>query len=473
LAPVGVFVFLLLVFYRIWNAIFFHENWIRLYKPFLLARGFDLYPHPDQGPVTSAIYGPVSTIAFLPATFFSAPAEAVRMAQTLGASFFFLPALWVCLGSCKDRRYALLGFLCFGLAPFLMPSLRNAAFLIHVDAPTLGLGMLACAFLYFRNTKNENRSLFLSALCVALAVWSKQVMAPLAAGLLVYCWLAGGRMLFLKYFGFLAGLVFTVSAVFIGIFGFEDLWFHLVTLPSRHPWKEGGGLPAFSKVGWTLLRESAALWFALYFVWVKRPKRPEENRWMVFAIAALAMIPAAVLGFIKIGGSRNTLSYVNYFLLAAVVSGVLLGLRKEPAQALLAKKAIVIAAGLLILIQSGRVFVKYFIADPGPAYALAAYDYAKRHPDQAYFPRLPLVSLLAEGKAYHDTSGLMDRAWAGLPISDTHFRAHIPKNLKSVAFIEPNVEGSADDWGWVPLPEFGGPYENPELPRFRVYQKPS
>ena len=50
--------------------------------------------------------------------------------------------------------------------------------------------------------------------------------------------------------------------------------------------------------------------------------------------------------------------------------------------------------------------------------------------------RMTILNMLAEGKIYHDSSAIMDRAWAEMPLSPERFRAHVPEKMRIVAFIE-------------------------------------
>jgi hypothetical protein len=95
-----------------------------------------------------------------------------------------------------------------------------------------------------------------------------------------------------------------------------------------------------------------------------------------------------------------------------------------------------------------------------------AYEYAKRHPGEAYFPWNPISSLLAEGKLYHTTFGLWDRDLAGLKISDEHVRAYIPRNIKIMAF---RLSKTEDRRIGRFLPEFKRKVTVEGLPGWTVY----
>ena len=98
-----------------------------------------------------------------------------------------------------------------------------------------------------------------------------------------------------------------------------------------------------------------------------------------------------------------------------------------------------------------------------------AFDYARRHPGEIYFPRMTLVHLLAEGEVYHQVIGVLDRAYAEFPLTEDHLRAHLPPEMKGIAFFE-NVFMSEIEY-YDPL-GFSRQIRDPELPGFVVWVPP-
>ena len=97
--------------------------------------------------------------------------------------------------------------------------------LVGSDAPSLGSAALACAFLLRYQDSRKLSSLWASTIFAALAVWSKQVSFPIF--LILPAWvLATQGIKASAYFCFtLLCSLLAVSAVFVAIFGFQDMIF--------------------------------------------------------------------------------------------------------------------------------------------------------------------------------------------------------------------------------------------------------
>ncbi len=458
---------------QILNSIHNIHNWNRLQKTFVLAAGLPLYHGKDSGPALNTLYGPVSVIAYLPATFFPTPASAMRAACFLALTFYLLPVGWIFWGRkfshAVDRRWAWLLFFGFCFLTLMMYSLKNAAFNVHVDAPTLGLGMVSCAFLYFRKKPDCWISLFLSAATAVLAVESKLVAAPLVAALPIYILLTDGRKIFFRYCGFLLfhGIFWTL--LFGSVFGAQNLFFNTVVIPAHHPFKENGGIQALFLFCDKLIREYLLI-LPVFFIAVWHREKWRRAPGILLLVVAALMLPAAYLGFVKIGGSRNALSYTNYFLLTGLMMAWLGSVCQEnaamPARPFGLKKITVLL--MLFLTAAQAAYAVSGILRPAGKInqANVAYEYAKAHPQETYFPTLTPIHWFAEGQFYHDVNAVMDRNIAGYPLTEERLAAFFPARLRLIAFPEGN-----DYMGWLHPPQFGPAGRDSALPGFIVYQK--
>jgi hypothetical protein len=85
-----------------------------------------------------------------------------------------------------------------------------------------------------------------------------------------------------------------------------------------------------------------------------------------------------------------------------------------------------------------------------------------------YFPSHPLASLLAEGCLYHSEWGVKQSERMGFPVSESHFRRHLPRDLRYVAVYGESAEFTLD--------RLGGSWQVrsvEELPRWTVYTRES
>ncbi len=459
-------------------SIFEEHNWLRIQRTFLLSRGHSIYPDFETGPIITSLYGPLSALAYWPATWAPSLAKIVPIGVICSILLFFAPVSVLILrgrfAKAKPLSLSFLSVFCFVFLAALLSSTKRSAFTIHADAPALGLSACACAFIYWKKSfRHESLPLFLSAFFAMMAIWSKQTAVPILIALPVFVLWADGVKSFLKYLALLFISVVFFLAFSAMLFDPKDMFDSMIRMPGRHPMKsQGWGVVIKAVV--RLLRENLlvfalslpAAWPAL--IRHKKSWRGWANtyRWSLFWITALFMAPLALLSSLKVGGSNNTLSFVSYFSLTGALlafTELFRPLRKNFLHHF-AAKALLSYTVILTLITAPLVFYRMAENDKKRFSAKDAYDYALAHPGTAYFPRLTLVHLLAEGKIYHETEGLLDRKSAGIPFSEKLFKAYLPENLELIGFNGENHRKS------LPLAGFKKRTRNyPGLPGFTVY----
>ncbi|MCM8776407.1 MAG: hypothetical protein NC930_08710 [Candidatus Omnitrophica bacterium] len=449
------------IFYRILTSIFDEHSWFRLEKTVILARGFPLYYGTDSGPALVTLYGPVSVLAYLPAALVPSPFLMVMVAQAIAFAFVYLPAFWIHIGGkpLKDRDslFGLMVFFCFSSMTFRLTSLRAGIFTVHADAPTLGLCASACACLYFRTAQHTNWSLFWSSLFAVLAVWSKQVAVPLLPALALYLYLTEGTAALKRFlfFVFVTGTV--VSAIFLWAFDARNMFLHMFVIPSQHALRPGV-LKALSRISREWLIMAAWGIFSIgpsIFHGGPRTALSEwvrKHRWFLFMLVGFFMLPVSVIASLKVGGSNNTHSYTNYFILLATTTAFLIP-DLRPIRILHGKyirphHVVIFMTVVMLAVNMSFLFYRVKNTSRLKNFALEAYEFVKAHPGEAYFPRLTLIHLLAENKLYHSIDGLMDRDWAGMRVTGKHLRDYIPPRAQAIIFY-----GEAHRW-LLDLPEF-------------------
>ena len=276
--------------------------------------------------------------------------------------------------------------------------------------------------------------------------------------------------------------------VFGHFFGMRNMIFNLVVHPSSEPW-ENHLLKAQGLAVVELLEECRWMLMVLifYVAYEMRPsaaRSPEGKNWFqennmsLFVLVGLFMIPTSVVGRLKIAGALNALSYSVYFFALAVGQLFIeLVTRKEPFPHDRVAKGLVKVGTLFMLVTAFLIrtptLLYYYMhlsqtveeIDHNPL--KLAYLYVKAHPGEVYLPRNPLVTFLAEGKLYHFDFSIGERAVAGYPITEEHFREYLPSHLHWVIYAPLEM----DEYVLRFLPEFYKRVELTDFPGWKVFTR--
>jgi hypothetical protein len=435
LAMAGVLVLAGICVGGVLRAPFFGWNGARLAPTFALVNGYRLYYPDGAGPVLNTIYGPVTALAYLPATLAPSPTGALLIASVMSLLLTLAPPAWLMM---RTGRWGVGGaaLLCFGLLAMHSYPVKYAAFCVHADAPALGLAGLACAAVCLRRNAAEWKWLGASAALAVLSVWAKQTMALMPVALAVGVWWLFGAASVKRYLLALGIAGAAVTIVCVSVFGWEPLFFNLVKVPTHHPWQGDRIGCLLQAVEEMAVASVCPLAIIVIGFLVRRRWGSPVGRWPLFAMVGAANAPAALLNLVKAGGDLNALSVLVYFwLLAAVLLLVETAMAECHRLAGVAKVALaVLLAGLLVgtPVRLGKL--------PSVWRSLAnnqqerACRILRENPGRLYFPDNPLAHLMAEHRLYHLSYGLIDRKLGGFPVSDRQFRAHLPPAMNTVVF---------------------------------------
>jgi hypothetical protein len=137
----------------------------------------------------------------------------------------------------------------------------------------------------------------------------------------------------------------------------------------------------------------------------------------------------------KLGGGEVSFAPTLTFLAVAVALLTLSNAAREGAFSAAVRPAL--AAGLALATALHAAFPVNLAArveNLSTAPQQEAYDFARLHPGQAYFPWFPLPTILAEKKLYHSTYAIFDREIAGYRPSYEHVRSVFPDTLRYIAY---------------------------------------
>ncbi len=439
---------------------------LRLTQALSLLHGLK-YPSLDGGVLLAPIYGPVGFCFYWPAAFFSLPSSAMLAAQIIATACFFVPALLIFVGRNRwhGTREGVLAFLAFGILSCTLDALKFCAFWVHADAPALGLAMAAAGLLYAGGGGDKRR--VLSAVCVVLSIWAKQTMLPVVGALVLYVWIAHGRREAVRYVGHLLLSGAVVTAAVIYFFGVRDVWLNMILVPFYSPWifpdKWEASLTVLRQLFLTIAVPCALLLLGLYedlkaglfkrgfSSWLA------SNPWFVFMWVGIFLLPSSFLGKIKIGAAANNLGLALCFLL---ISALLSLIRKRGSGALTIFALILLTAAQNWPVLSQNPIApneKRFVADK-------AWRFALEHPEEVYFPGIPLAGAMADNKFYHSGIGIWEREISGFPVPPYYFSAGLPARMKWIIFGPPfwympddlKIMKRFPDWSATSLPELPG-----------------
>lgn len=466
----------------------------RIAPAIALFDGYPLYTVPEQGPITGNIYGPIGTLVYAPAVFGSTSQSAITIGTVIAALLYFGPVAWL-LGGLRGGQSVLSGIMLplalFVILTVFTDPLNNCAFLVHADAPALGLSCLAIGCLV--RLKNPTAAFIAAAELATLAFWSKLTAAAIFPAILLAGWRGND---FRTRFRLLTCLLLggtVITLLILAGSGFRETWFNVFTVPMSIPWTTPGTwepnsmrpeyYPDSLSIRLTALSASAANFAAnaglvlialLITVYGVRKYHSGPNALSgqqrlastALAVAFLLSMPLAIASRAKVGGDLNSLGFSFYF--GAVLATVLMQslLERTANQRIPVVGSVMSMAMLLVAIGLSVRTIAHHAEHPDCIEQ--AIRFAEHHPGEAWFPWYPLANVMAEDKLYHFAYGLFDRDLAGYRPRDLRELCGLPKNLRYVCFEEAG-NLIPESYFLSYLPGFRRLMQLEELPGWRVY----
>jgi hypothetical protein len=329
--------------------------------------------------------------------------------------------------------------LCFLFAAFLMiqsPGTYHVLFFIHADAPAVGLATLGCGLLMLPGDLKRSH-FWLAGLAAAGSVACKQTMAPVVVAAAVYLFAAVGWRAMVHFLGAAAVGGLLLLTLMLTVWPAHDVWFNIWTLASSRPLK-AGALPILVEAYRSTRLDSLPAIFPLLFIAVYTWRSDVrqfalENRWVVFALCGVFLLPVSVKAMVTIGSGINHFGVVLFFLFAAAALAIQSHLTSQsPAVRLNAR--LFLALGIVVGLAPGLVLTIV----PGlrnlrgnPLQTALAYN--RKHPGHAYFPWNPAVGLIGEHRLYHLDPAISDREAVGYALSAEQLQSGLPKQFAVVA----------------------------------------
>ena len=436
-------------------------NDIRLAPTAALLEGYRMYYMPGEGPMLGHIYGPVAPLAYLPALLWSTPAAAIRTGVLLTIVWLTLPAALMIRDVAGTRRVLAVG--CLVLFVFLLRAdvVRLVAFGIHSDTPAVALAGLACFCLTDPGRRRRTGWLAASALAAVLSTGSKQVALPVLFALPAYVWLADGRRAALRYGQLIAIFGVAAGAVVALVVDVPAMLYQTLVIPSGHDWRFGDASVVLVHTIRDLVPRAFpfAAVIGVYGLWrLGRVRRwsdvtrwVQANPWLVPVFVGVFCIPTSMLGRMKEGGSMNTLIYTIYFLIVGALLALLHAANTKTGGKGLttvrraATVAVTVALAIIAAQSVPRLRVLPATVRDLPQDTVAsAFQFARLNPGEVYLPYHPLITLMAEQRAYHLLLETMSQQYfeylvdgPDLSLSDADdawFSAFLPPKLQYVLY---------------------------------------
>jgi len=397
------------------------DSWAqpRLASAYALARGQELYLDLHSGAQLCWLYGPGFAVWMLPITLIPSLAWAEAVAVIANALALLGALLWCLRPDTPDWRTALDRTGWTGLI-VCSASLTAGWFGgLHVDPLCIAFMLVALGAARRHLHSGATRWLHLSALAVALAVWTKQTAAVFPVVLVVgWGWERRWSLVF-RWGGLTFGYTAVLSLLVGGVFGFGRIWFYIVAIHQRLPWRAADGY--FSLTGDTLWLDLLP-WAALAALpWaVRRLKSfpPSPDSASPYAWLGLAMLPFGVAAALKEGGGFNS-AHGLFF------AAVAIGLRLHAVASFgPVRLAAVLLLGVLALgNNSGR--LGQWTPSPYQDRLLAI---AQAQRGRLYLPWNPLITLVSDGKVYPFEYALYAREITDSALTPSEIRNALPED---------------------------------------------
>lgn len=404
-------------------------NDIRLAPTIAAARGLDVYPSATSGTINTWMYGPLPILYYWPASWAPGPGSALMVAALLNTALFLVPValvsfLWPAWNEAADS--ALARAAAFVLSVALWPERHYEV--IFADNLAIACGLLGSLVLV---RARRPAAFWVAAVLATSAVACKQITVGIPLAHLVWLGATQGRRALLAHAFRCAIVAISLGAALVGFFGHAGLWF-MWWLPAGLPWNVD------------LARLQPAVAEAAVQVMVPALALVAGRRTFLRPIALLptlvwaCTVPTGLLALAKIGGWLNSFHSLALWLPAALT--LLLTSRWPQRAARMAPLAASVCAAAIAcarILQAPRLTLR-----PATAHYRQATDLAARLPEQIWFPFHPVVTLYSDNRYYHDEDGFYVRQMARQPPSPRQVAAHVPRNLRVIAF-----HTAWNDWG--------------------------
>lgn len=417
---------------------------LRLAPSFALVRGYPLYSLPDHPPWVMVGYGPFYPIAYLPSIFAKDPVTAVSIATFLAYAYILVPVGLLAALFC--RRLDLSAqpakvswvpiFLFFGLLTSFVPSLSYVTTAVHVDAPALGLFLMACYGVLRAQVVSQRwsgRLIVLAGISAGLSMSCKITLLASTFGLILFI---------LRSFNWKRAAWFALSAVLTTCLiygwiivrdGFPAVFLNFQVL-GKFPLSKYLLLSLFRfylmDYGVVILATLALIRLPSREVAHSKTLPATQMVWLFLFIALLVM-PVSIASVAKYGGDVNSRAI---FTLPLTLAAIFTMWDRAHRANLIGSLTTGAALTGAVLIVAPHMATELKRLNLGRSLMEESYATVKAYPSQCYFPYDPLAHLLAGDRFRPNMDVIYSYAIAGFPVNQAAFASSMPEEMKYVIY---------------------------------------
>jgi len=447
---------LVLIVLRLSSAPSFPWNDARLAIVAAWLRGYPLYTPENSGILVGNYYPPLGSLAFLPAALISHPVPAIITGSLLAFLMNLSPGVGALMlwsrGQREWREIVLLGSILFFGLLVVTGSTDSILFAVIVDAAAIALMLWGVIFFAKWWMWRTTASLAFSAILLSSVVWAKQLGVPLPPTFFLLALLIDGPRSAIIFAAWsLVTLCFWFLVLTPIVVDWHALFFDTWTIHLATPWYGQITGSALERLR-IFLRQSLFLWeyWTLYVLLIafvlglNACSKQSDDKSQRFAftltasalIAALAMLPASMLGLAKVAGHINSAAHsVQPVLFGLVIGGLALFemAKKAGVQWNVVAQSLICAClvSFIITLQP----TKEILRSPLNAWAPVVTAYNESKTGNVWFPEFPLSTLLATGNLYHHSWAVYQTFLAGKNVPANQIVEGIPKAPFTLKFL--------------------------------------
>jgi hypothetical protein len=433
------------------------EPWAvaKLYPSLALANGIDLFQQ-KTGPFILTIYGPGSSLFYLPVSLGNTPEQCMWIAYSMNLSVLTGCIYGIISKGIKQPNISTFLLIMLGLVLLLtIDETTQILFKIHHDIAVIAYLAVATYFILGRYPTNQNLKIWLGTLFIWLAFWTKIVALPwLILPLLLRFTLGNTNYnIWSKALLPIIGTGLISFTIFSFLFGTNDLWFHLFESTNSYPWRSCNSLfgdteealianDPFTKLG-ILLR--IVLMYVLEYWWLVLASvlillsnfHKQEEKVLIWLVGCYFLgLPTCLSALAKFGGVANSLVFAH----APAFAAIFLQISKIIEKKISSKSTKLILTFTIFVFPAmgGIRMAKAILKDSSLSPQQLGYEYLLENPDDpVYFGLAPLPNYLATGKVWDSGEALTYSTMMNPNALPMHAGIHGPLEMTFIAFSNP------------------------------------